>query len=165
MRRIAVVALLAAFAAETPGTRVVGSNRQSPREEPMHDHPFAGSWVANFSKSNVHPTFQYRAVTLDIEVSGENVTLASRSIGGAGNEIRAGETFRTDGTVKPGTLTPGVSHVARWLGPDVLATIARRDGRTVALVTYEVSADRKSLTSRSSGLLEQVIVFDRRSVR
>jgi hypothetical protein len=28
--------------------------------------------------------------------------------------------------------------------------------------SYEVSADGKTLTSRSSGVIEQVIVFDRR---
>ena len=65
-------------------------------------------------------------------------------------------------TESPGTLTRGVTHIARWLGPDVLVSLARKDGQTIALVTYELSADRKTLTSRRSGLLEQVIVFDRR---
>jgi hypothetical protein len=128
----------------------------------VEDHPFAGSWIANFSKSRLHPNFKYRSVTLEIAVSGDSVTMASRLVDEAGAEQRAAETFRTDGTETPGTLTPGVTHVARWLGPDVLASIARKDGQTIALVTYEVSADRKTLTSRSSGLLEQLVVFDRR---
>ncbi|MGH9349545.1 MAG: hypothetical protein ACRD26_20025 [Vicinamibacterales bacterium] len=51
--------------------------------------------------------------------------------------------------------------VARWLDPHVLATLAKKDGQVIALVTYEVSADRKTMTARSSGMLEQVIVFDR----
>jgi hypothetical protein len=52
--------------------------------------------------------------------------------------------------------------MARWVGSHVLASIAEKNGQIVALVTYEVSADGKTLTSRSSGLLEQVIVFDRK---
>jgi hypothetical protein len=32
----------------------------------------------------------------------------------------------------------------------------------LALVTYDVSADGRTLTSRSSGMIEQVIVFERR---
>jgi hypothetical protein len=106
---------------------------------------------------------QYRSVTFEITVSGDNITMASRLVDEMGKEQRAAETFRTDGTETRGTLSPGVTHVARWLGSDVLASIAKKDGHTIGLVTYEVSADRKTLTSRSSGLLEQVIVFDRAS--
>ena len=62
----------------------------------------------------------------------------------------------------PGTLNPGIVLMARWVGSHVLASIAEKNGQIVALVTYEVSADGKTLTSRSSGLLEQVIVFDRK---
>jgi hypothetical protein len=52
--------------------------------------------------------------------------------------------------------------VARWVGSHVLAAIAKKDGQVIALATYEVSADGKMSTSRNSGMLEQVIVFDRK---
>lgn len=87
--------------------------------------------------------------------------MASEFINASGGTQRAAETFRTDGTETPGTLTPGVTHVARWIGSQVLAAIAKKDGQVIALVTYQVSADGKMLTSRSSGMLEQMIVFDR----
>lgn len=161
MRGIALVALLAVLDVHAVDTNLAGLSRQSRLEAPMKDHPFVGSWVANFSKSKLAPIFQYRSVTLEISVAGDNVTMASRLVDEAGKEQRAAETFRTDGTETSGTLSPGVTHIARWLGPDVLASIARKDGQTIALVTYEVSADRKTLTSRSSGLFEQVTVFDR----
>jgi hypothetical protein len=38
---------------------------------------------------------------------------------------------------------------------------AVKDGKVIAVVTYEVSADGNTLTSRSSGMVEQTIVFDR----
>jgi hypothetical protein len=37
--------------------------------------------------------------------------------------------------------------MAKWLGSDVLASIATKNGQVFALVTYEVSADGKTLTS------------------
>jgi hypothetical protein len=78
-----------------------------------------------------------------------------------GHEQRAAETFRSDGTETPGTLTPGVTHVARFVGSHVLTTIANKNGEMFAMITYEVSADGKTLTSSGSGMLEQVIVFGR----
>jgi hypothetical protein len=124
-------------------------------------NPFAGTWVANLSKSRPHPDFRFQRVTLQIAVTGENVTMSSVVTDAAGKEQRAAETFRSDGTETPGTLTPGVTHIARFVGSHVLATIANKDGLLFAMVTYEVSADGKVLTSRSSGMMEQVIVFDR----
>src|SRR5437899_2491274 len=56
----------------------------------------------------------------------------------------------------------GVTLMAKWLGSHVLASIATKNRQVFALVTYEVSADGKTLTSRSSGVIEQMIGFDRK---
>jgi hypothetical protein len=40
--------------------------------------------------------------------------------------------------------------------------VSSRNGQVFALVTCEVPANARTLTSRSSGLVEQVIVFERR---
>ena len=88
------------------------------------------------------------------------MTMASVLVNASGQEQRAAETFPTDGTESPRTQSPGVALVARWVGSTVLATIAKKDGQVFALVTYEVLADGKTLTVRTSGMLEQVIVFD-----
>ena len=74
---------------------------------------------------------------------------------------RVAETFRTDGTETPGTLSSGVTLMAKYLGRHVLASVAIRNSEVYALVTYQLSTDGRTLTSRSSGTLEQVIVFDR----
>jgi hypothetical protein len=44
----------------------------------------------------------------------------------------------------------------------VTRKLATKGGKVIALVTYEVSADHTTLTSRSSGVIEQVLVFERR---
>jgi hypothetical protein len=55
-----------------------------------------------------------------------------------------------------------VSHVARWLGSHVLSLIAKKDGEVFLFATYHVSADGKTLTSRSAGMMEQLVIFDRK---
>ena len=140
---------------------VIGvADRQS--APPAADSPFVGEWTANLAKSKQDPNYQFQRVTLRIAVAGETATMASELVNASGETQKAAETFRTDGTETPGTLNPGVTLVARWVGSHVLATIAKKDGRTLALVTYEVSADGRTLTLRSSGAVEHVIVFDRK---
>src|ERR1700674_3877915 len=67
------------------------------------------------------------------------LTMATELVSASGQRQRAAETFRTDGTESPGTLTPCVFLVARWVGSHVLASIAKKDDQVIALVTYEVS--------------------------
>jgi hypothetical protein len=123
---------------------------------------FVGTWTANFAKSRLAPTMEYQSVTMDISVNDNSVTLATDVVDKSGKKIRAAETFRTDGVETPGTLTPGVTHIARWVGPQVLATVANKGGQMIFLATYEVSSDGKVLTLRSSGLMEQTLVFERK---
>jgi hypothetical protein len=80
----------------------------------------------------------------------------------AGKKQQAAETFRTDGTETPGTYNRDIGLVAKWLGRQVLATVARKGDDVIALVTYQISSDGKTLTLRSSGTVEHVIVFDRK---
>jgi hypothetical protein len=127
--------------------------------------PFTGTWTANLSQSKLHPSFQYKSVTLEIAVGSDTVTMASELVSDTGQKQRAAETFRTDGTETPGTINPGVGLVAKWLDRHVLASLAKKEERVIALVTYEVSSDGKTLTSRSSGTLEQVIVYERNATR
>jgi hypothetical protein len=134
----------------------------SSHQAPAAGSPFAGEWIANIPKSRQSPAYRFQAATLRISVDGETVTMASRLVDPSGEQKEAAETFRTDGTETPGTLTPGIVLAARWLGSHVLATIAKKGDQTVALVTYEVSADGKAMTLRSSGTVEHVIVFDRK---
>jgi ketosteroid isomerase-like protein len=129
---------------------------------PLPESPLVGNWTANMAKSKLDPPGQFRSATLQIAVAGDAMTMASELVDGSGQTRRVAETFRTDGTETPGTLNPGVTLMARWLGPTVLASIAKKDGQVIALVTYQLSTDGKTLTSRSSGTAEQTIVFDRK---
>lgn len=106
-------------------------------------NPFVGTWTANLSKSRVDPRAVFESATLQITVSDDTVTLAQERVYASGKKQTGAETFRTDGTETPGTLSPGVSHVARWVGSHVLAAIATKGGNVVALITYQVSSDGK----------------------
>jgi len=79
----------------------------------------------------------------------------------SGQEASSTELFHLDGKPHPGTLNPGVMISAKWASPRKLETTGTKDGKDVGVVTYEVSADGKTLTSRYSTSPDQVIVFDR----
>jgi len=123
--------------------------------------PFAGTWQANLAKSRLDPSMAFRSIVLEISVADERITMKSEIVDATGRTQRASETFRTDGVETPGTLRAGITLMAKWLGPHVLASIATRDGQVYALVTYQLSTDGNTLTSRSSGTAESVIVYDR----
>jgi hypothetical protein len=126
-----------------------------------HGELLVGAWKASIAKSKPSEGHAFKAADLRIERSGDSMTMSSRLVFASGDEQRATETFRTDGAETPGTLTPGVTLVARWLDPHVLASLAKKDGRVVAVVIYEVSADGSTLTLRTSGAVEQTLVFER----
>lgn len=153
--------LVVVAVADSQAVMARSSGDRSSQGAQVADHPFAGNWIANLSKSRQHPDYRFTSATLEIAVAENSVRMASRVVGPSGREQQAAETFKTDGSESAGTLTPGVVHVARWLDPHVLATIAKKDGKVFALATYEVSADRKTLTVRTSGTIDQVVVFER----
>src|SRR5688500_15110019 len=102
------------------------------------ENPFVGSWTADLSTSKLDPKLPLKGADLTIGVSGNIVTLASSIILPSGATHREKETLRADGTETAGTLTPGVVHVANWVGSHVLALIARKGNQNIALITYEV---------------------------
>ena len=161
--RGATFVLVLNAAASVPEIRVGSQNpdRRSREEKSMKDQPLVGEWTADIGKSKPSPDYAFKRATLRIDLAGDSMTMSSHLVFVSGQEQRASETFRTDGTETPGTLTPGVTLVAKWLDPHVLASLAKKDGNVIAVVTYEVSADGSTLTSRSSGIVEQTIVFDR----
>jgi hypothetical protein len=124
--------------------------------------PVVGTWVADLSRSKLGPKSPFASITLEIIPAGDTVTLASTLMTKSGEKRSAAEKFPTAGAETPGTLSPGVTLLARWLGPYVLATLASKDGKPFVLVFYEASADGATLTSRSSGLTEEVVVFTRK---
>jgi hypothetical protein len=124
--------------------------------------PFVGSWTADLSQSRLDARMPLKGADLTIGVSGSVVTLSSSFTLPNGQTQSGTETLRADGTETAGTLTAGVIHVANWVGPQVLAFITRKGHQNIALITYEVSADGQTLTARTSGLVEQMVIFRRR---
>jgi hypothetical protein len=121
-----------------------------------------GTWVADLSRSKLGPNSPFSSITLEITPAGDAVKLTSTLVTDSGQTRTVAETFPTDGSEAPGTLSPGVTVRARWVGPYVLATNASKEGNPFIRVIYEASADGQTLTSRSSGLTEEVVVFTRK---
>ena len=126
------------------------------------DNPFVGTWTSNFSKSKLPKDFPFKSVQLQFAVVFDTVTIGSMFVNASGKQETAADLFHTDGKEHPGTLNPGVIHQARWIDSRTLETSAKKDGKDVGVVTYEVSADGKTLTSKYSISPGQVLVYERR---
>src|ERR1044071_8138905 len=128
---------------------------------PSAKSPFVGSWSADLSQSRLAPKMIIKGADVTISVTGNVITLANSVVMPSGETIHERETLRFDGTETAATnpQTTGVVHVANWVGPHVLALITKKENQNIALITYEVSTDGQTLTARTSGVVEQVVVF------
>jgi len=122
----------------------------------------AGIWASNLSKSQLPANYQYRSLTLQFAFVLDTVTVGSTFVQASGQQASATELFHLDGKSHPGTLNPGVIVSAKWASPRKLETHATKDRKDAGTVTYEVSSDGKTLTSRYSTSPTQVVVFDRK---
>ena len=134
------------------------------RDPQAAQSPFVGSWSADLSQSRLDPKIPIRGAEVTISVAGNVVTLSNSVVMPSGATIQERETLRADGTetaaTNPGTI--GMVHVANWLGPHVLAFITKKGDQNIVLITYEVSPNGRTLTVRTSGAVDQVVVFKRR---
>jgi hypothetical protein len=143
------------------GASVLASQQ---RDQQAAKSPFVGSWSADLSQSRLDPKMPFKGADITISVTGNVITLASSVVLPSGKTIQERETFRADGTETAGTTYNGVVHVANWVGSHVLALITKRGSENIALITYQVSTDGETLTARTSGLVEQVVIFKRREL-
>ena len=132
--------------------------------QPAAKSPFAGRWSADLSQSRLDPKMPLKGADIPISVTGNVITIASSLVMPSAQTIQERETLGADGTETAATLTAGVVHVANWVGSHVLALITRKGNQNIALITYEVSTDGQTLTARTSGGIEQVVVFKRREL-
>ena len=134
------------------------------RDQQAAKSPFVGSWSADLSQSRLDPKMAIKGADVTISVTGNVITLANSVVMPSGETIQERETLRADGTETAATMTTGAVHVANWLGSHVLALITKKGNQNIALITYEVSTDGQTLTARTSGLVEQVVIFKRREL-
>jgi hypothetical protein len=134
------------------------------RDQQPAPSPFVGSWSADLSQSRLDPKLPLKGAEITIGVTGNVITLANSVVMPSGETMQERETLRADGTETAATQYKGVVHVANWVGSHVLALITKKGNQNIALITYEVSTDGQTLTARTSGVIEQVIVFKRREL-
>ena len=134
------------------------------RDQQAAKSPFVGSWSADLSQSRLDPKMPIKGADVTISVTGNVITLANSVVMPSGETIQERETLRADGTETAATNPLTVVHVANWVGSHVLALITKKGNQNIALITYEVSTDGQTLTVRTSGLIEQVVIFKRREL-
>ena len=130
-------------------------------EQQAAKSPFAGSWSADLSRSRLDPKLALKGADITFSVTGNLITLASSVVLPNGETIQERDTLRADGT-ETAAATPGAVHVANWVGSHVLALITKKGNQNLALITYEVSTDGQTLIARTSGVVDQMLIFKRR---
>jgi hypothetical protein len=130
-------------------------------------NPFSGTWKANLAKSQRHENHLFESLTMRFEVSDDTVLLTYAGVNMGGKQESNTTKLRPDGKEYPVAEAPGIVVVTKWVGPHILESVARKDGKVLGQSTYEVSSDGKTLTAKIKGIdasgreFEQVIVFDR----
>ena len=94
---------------------------------------------------------------MEFAVSGDTVTITDVVVDASGHEEQGKNTILVDGNEHASDERNGYVLMARWHGPHVLETEAKKDGQIVGWGKYEVSEDGKTLTISGD---EQKIVFD-----
>jgi hypothetical protein len=120
--------------------------------------PFAGTWLANVSKSRQHPLNPFRSATLYVDVAGDTLTITDDVVDGDGRTERRTNTLVADGNAHRSEGGSGYSLTASWRGPHVLETVGMKDGAVIGRGTYEVAANGQSMIIANE---EQMIVLDR----
>src|SRR4051794_17623249 len=97
------------------------------RDQRAAKSPFVGSWSADLSQSRLDPKMPIKGADITISVTGNVITLVNSVVMPSGETIQEREKLRADGTETAATnpLTPGVVHVASWVGSHVLALITK----------------------------------------
>jgi hypothetical protein len=107
-------------------------------------HALAGVWKANVAESTPHPDNPFRSATLEFAVEGDLVTITDVVVDASGREERGRNMLHADG------IERGYEHgyvvAATWLSGRALEATVTRHGTLEGRVTYEVSADGKTLT-------------------
>lgn len=130
-------------------------------------NPFAGKWKANLAKSKRDPNHLFKSLTLRFEISDDVVSVTYAGVNMSGSEESGTTKLHPDGKEHPIAEAPGVVEVSRWVGPRLLESVGKKDGKVVGQSTYEISSDGNTLTAKIKGIdasgstFEQVIVFDR----
>ena len=122
------------------------------------ENPFVGKWTANLLKSRRHPSSQFQRATLEVAMEGNQLTISDVVVDDAGRENSGRNTILVDGNEYPSENGNGYVLVARWRGPQVIETIAKKNGQSAGWGTYEVSEDGQTMTISGA---EQMIVLDR----
>lgn len=126
--------------------------------------PFEGRWTADLSASQIHPALAVRSIVLTFVVSPDRVRITDDVVDRSGKQIGVGTTeLVTDGQEhRNDALLPGLVVQARWASPRRLETVLKRPSGVIERVSYETSADGRTLTNTTEGPLgSQRIVFRR----
>ena len=107
-----------------------------------------GIWKANLEKSRRDANHEFENLTMEFQVSGDEMTLRYSGTSMSGKLEEATVTFHADGRERPASeQTPDMVTVTRWLSPRALEIVTLKDGERIGSGAYEVSTDGETMTA------------------
>jgi hypothetical protein len=119
---------------------------------------FAGRWLANLEQSKRHPANLFQSASMDIEASGDTLTIVDRLVLESGDTHHGKNVMQVDG-LEHSTDGLGNAIVATQIGARVIDVVGIHVAGDGGRLRYEVSEDGRTLTtSDDAGLMR--VVFD-----
>jgi hypothetical protein len=112
----------------------------APSSRAALDSPLSGVWVVNVSRSKQSPANPFQSARIEVVVTADAVTFDQLVVEASGKTQQGKQTLRVDGNAHP-IGASGYAIRARWLGANVLETLATKDGQPAGAGRYEVSDD------------------------
>jgi hypothetical protein len=128
------------------------------------EHPLAGTWVFNPSRSKMQASSQilHDGVMLEFSIGAGAITMTQAVVDPSGHDIAVKLTIRTDGSGQPVRFGQGLVLEARMAESQRIEAVIRNGDRIVSQGTYEVSPDRQTLAFNTA---DTQMVFDRVGAR
>ena len=142
--------------ASWPKLKAYVDSQSNPGPEDLS--PFVGKWIVNLAQSKRHPANQFQRATIEFTVDGDMVTTVDLVTDESGHEMAGKNTIHVDGVEHAAENGSGYVVTARWNGPRIIETEARKDGQIAGWGKYEISDNGQTLTISGD---KQMIVLDR----
>jgi hypothetical protein len=144
---------------------VLISMTASPSALAQNRHPFLNYWKADLVNSRLHPTDTFQNLTIDFELSREELIVIEKKIDAEGKERRRARLIRTDNEAWGVYGAPGAFATACWDGSQALEEVITKGEQVISQSKYQVSEDGNMLTLHTKEIeeggevIERLIVF------
>jgi hypothetical protein len=114
-----------------------------------HGAALIGTWTADVSRSKPSPENMFQSAEVTIDVAEHSVTITNHIIKASGQPVHDTATYQIDGKEHAVDSDRRFASVTRWVNANTLETVGKMGDQIVTWITYEASANGRTLTVRA----------------